>query len=88
MKWALYFAEQFPLSQISGTNEDSNSRNKQNEGWSVSKFYMSSLITVTNKLTCNCDFFSQAEHKHRNATITKLFELSNSLANSEKLVNE
>lgn len=57
-------------------------------GQSPSFICHASLITVTNKLTCNCDFFSQAEHKHRNATITKLFELSNSLANSEKLVNE
>lgn len=62
--------------------------NRMKVGRSPSFIYHASLITVTNKLTCNCDFFSQAEHKHRNATITKLFELSNSLANSEKLVNE
>lgn len=63
--------------------------NRLKVGQSPSFIYYASLITVTNKLTCNCDFFShQAEHKHRNATITKLFELSNSLANSEKLVNE
>lgn len=66
--------------------------NRMKVGQSPSFMYHASLITVTNisKLTCNCDFFfsHQAEHKHRNATITKLFELSNSLANSEKLVNE
>lgn len=65
--------------------------NRMKVGQSQSFMYHASLITVTNisKLTCNCDLFShQAEHKHRNATITKLFELSNSLANSEKLVNE
>lgn len=62
--------------------------NRMKVGQSPSFICHASLITVTNKLTCNCDFFSQAEHKHRNATITKLFELSNSLANSEQLVNE